>query len=164
MDWAVFAAVLGSVAAMAAAAVPYVTTMGDQGWYRRWVEVLQNGTTEEQQLVARERIAHYVRELTVTDRSRPRRRAALGVAGILLVATIVMLPAGTALFASEFGAWGWVPIAMAVALYGFALHLVAWFPDRERARVRRELSDELEGLSAPVRRRWVLTRRRHAWP
>jgi Flp pilus assembly protein TadB len=154
MDWAVFASVVAALAGLIAATAQAARLIGDHAWYRRWLEVLENATNDDQQLVARERIQHYVEEFAVTDRTRKKRRAALAVGGFLLVAALAGSVASAWWFSERLLAAGWIFALVGTIAYALGLYLIIWFPDQERARAREALLDEFADGRRSAPRRW----------
>ena len=158
MDWAVFASVIAALAGLIAALGQTARLLGDNTWYRRWLDVLQNATNEEQTLVAKERLQHYVEEFAITDRTRKRRRAALTVGAFLVAAALLVAAASASSFVGQMAVAGWGFAFLGVVAYVLGLYLIIWFPDQERARARKALADELSA-APPADRRWWQRRR-----
>lgn len=154
MTWPVLASLIAALAGLIAAIAQAARLVGDQAWYRRWREVLEHSTDESQRTVARERIDYYVTEFAVTDRTRKRRRAALGVGAFLLVMTLLLSGASVWWFTERITVVGWVLATVGLCAYVVALYLIMWFPDHERQRARRALADESAVTSISKSRRW----------
>gem|GEM_PF-5869433 len=132
--------------------------MGDHAWYRRWLEVLDHSTNEDQRTVAKERIDYYITEFAVTDRSRKRRRAALGAGAFLLLMTFLLSAGSVWWFTERNAVVGWVLAIVGLAAYVLSLYLIIWFPDHERQRARSALADESAPSPVSTYRRWW-----HVW-
>lgn len=154
MEWTVVASVIAALAGLIATIGQTAKLVGDGTWYRRWVEVLQNATNENQRLVARERIQHYIEEFAVTDRTRKRRRSALAIGAFLLVASLIVAGASATSFIGQIPVAGWGFAALGGAAYALGLYLIIWFPDQERARARKALDDELRAALPIAPPRW----------